>query len=129
MSFPRPIHLLVIAAVALFARLLFRRRPHEQPSTLPPDVYPDSRNRLPQITREELDGLGQELYDEIVGDSRSFAGLIGPGGIRLRAPACARVMRPASLYLRFEAGLDPRLAEVAVLATARENDQDFEWNA
>jgi len=99
------------------------------PDSLPPDVYPDSRNRLPLVQRDELDAVGQEVYDQAVSDARSLAGLHGPGGLRLRAPRLAALMRPLSLYLRFEAGLDPGLAEIATLATARETDQDFEWNA
>jgi 4-carboxymuconolactone decarboxylase len=94
---------------------------------LPPDIHPESRNRLPPVVRAELDPEGQQLYDEIVGDARSFVGLHGPGAIRLRAPRLARLARPESHYLRFDAGLDPRLSEIITLATARELDQDYEW--
>ncbi len=31
--------------------------------------------------------------------------------------------------MRFSAGLDPKLVEIAILATAREMDQRFEWYA
>lgn len=96
--------------------------------SLPPDCYPDSRNRLPLVTRAELSDLGKDVYDDVVGDARSFVGLLGPGGIRLRAPRLAQLMRPVNHYLRFDAGLDQRLAEIAILATARENDQHYEWN-
>ena len=43
-------------------------------------------DRLPPVVRDELDPEGQQMYDEIVGDARSFVGLHGPGAIRLRAP-------------------------------------------
>ena len=34
--------------------------------TLPKDVYPDSRNRLPVIGRDDLDERGKRAYDEVV---------------------------------------------------------------
>jgi 4-carboxymuconolactone decarboxylase len=95
---------------------------------LPPDIHPDSRNRLPPLERAALSDEGQRLYDEIAADARAFLGFRGPGALRLRAPGLARLERPLSHYLRFDAGLDPALAETLILAVARENDQDFEWN-
>lgn len=51
--------------------------------TLPKDVYPDSRNRLPLAKREDLDEEGKRAYDAAVSNQRSLAGLQGPAGIRL----------------------------------------------
>jgi 4-carboxymuconolactone decarboxylase len=96
---------------------------------LAPDLYADSRNRMPLVTRDELDDLGKRLYDEAVSDPRSIVGLHGPGGIRLRAPRLTELSRPTNRWLRYEAGLDRRLAELAILASARETDQHFEWFA
>jgi hypothetical protein len=43
---------------------------------LPKDVHPESLNRLPLITREELDPAGQKLYDSYATpDSISLSGL------------------------------------------------------
>ncbi len=88
----------------------------------PDDVYPDSRNRLPLIQREEMDEQGQKAYDSAVSNPRSLAGLQGPAGIRLHS-ARAR----ESEYLRYESDLGRRLTELAILVTAREMDQQFEW--
>lgn len=96
---------------------------------LPSDVYPDSRSRVPLIKRDQLDADGQKLYDQTAGDSRSIVGLQGPGGIQLYAAHLDAVHRPLNQYLRFSAGLDPKLVEIAILATAREMDQRFEWYA
>ena len=38
-------------------------------------------------------------------------------------------MRALNRYLRFEAGFTPRMREIAILATAREMDSQFEWCA
>ncbi len=88
----------------------------------PDDVYPDSRNRLPLIQREEMDEQGKKAYDSAVSNPRSLAGLQGPAGIRLHS-ARAR----ESEYLRYESDLGRRLTELAILVTAREMDQQFEW--
>lgn len=98
-------------------------------SGLPSDIYADSRSRVPLIKREQLDADGQKIYDQTAGDSRSIVGLQGPGGIRLYSPTLDAVDRPVNQFLRFNAGLDPKLVEIAILATAREMDQRFEWYA
>ncbi|MEE8177805.1 MAG: hypothetical protein V3T65_07405 [Acidobacteriota bacterium] len=89
----------------------------------PDDVYPDSRNRLPLVQREDMDERGQTAYDSAVSNPRSIAGLQGPAGIRLHS-ARAR----ESEYLRYESDLGRRLTELAILVTAREMDQQFEWS-
>ena len=96
---------------------------------LPADVYPESRNRLPLVRRDDLDALGQGLYDEIVRDPRSLAGLQGPGGIRLSSPKLYNATRATNQFLRFDAGFERSLAELAILVTAREMDHTFEWFA
>lgn len=96
---------------------------------LPKDVHPDSRSRLPLVKREELDERGKKVYDEAVNDSRSLAGLQGPGGIRLHNPRLAELQSPLSEYLRFENGLGPRLTQLAFLVVGREIDSQFEWTS
>ncbi len=96
---------------------------------LPADVYPDSRNRLPLPKRDQLDDVAKQLYDKISGDGRSPVGLQGPGGIRMYSPQLDAYEVQTSRYLRFEAGLDKRLEQIAILVTAREFDSDSEWNA
>ena len=95
--------------------------------TYPKDIDPDSRNRLPLVKREELDDLGKKLYDEMFKNPRSSAGLQGPGGLRLLSPRLAETTEPVHRYLRYETDMDPRLVELAILVTAREFDQQFEW--
>lgn len=95
----------------------------------PGDIYPESGNRLPPIDRAALDPAGQAIYDEILGDTRSLAGLRGPAGISMRSPRYYAQHRKANQMLRFDSGLEPRLRELAILVTARECDSAFEWNA
>jgi 4-carboxymuconolactone decarboxylase len=96
----------------------------------PEDIDPQSQCRLPLPRRDELDAEGQRIYDSLA-DPRggSLRGLRGPGGIHLHSPGLARHTRPLNHYLRQEAGLGGRLRELAILATARELDSQFEWAA
>jgi 4-carboxymuconolactone decarboxylase len=97
---------------------------------LPRDVHPASLSRLPLLERHELDAEGQAHYDTVVGpQSRTLVGLRGPSGIWLHSPKLAGFLREANQYLRFETALDRRLTELAILVTARELDNQFEWTA
>jgi 4-carboxymuconolactone decarboxylase len=97
---------------------------------LPKDVSANSLSRLPLLARDELDAQGREHYDEVVGpNSRTLVGLRGPSGIWLHSPRLAASVRAANQYLRFETALSRRLTELAILVTARELDNQFEWTA
>jgi 4-carboxymuconolactone decarboxylase len=99
-------------------------------AALPKDVYPDSRFRLPLPKREDLDDYGQRVFDRMVDPSRrSLVGLNGPAGIRMYDPKLADLMNDTNLYLRRETGFGDRLTEIAILTTAREMDNQFEWAA
>ena len=98
-------------------------------SDLPADIYPESRNRMPLVKRDDFDDNGKAIYDTFAAHSTSLVGLQGPIGLRLHNPLLSQVAQPLNLYLRFEAGLDEKLREVAILATARELDSAFEWCA
>ena len=80
--------------------------------------------------RADLDPEGQQVYDRLANpDGGTLRGLKGPGGIQLHSPELAQRSRPVNHYLRFEAGLSGRVRELAILATAREHDSQFEWAA
>ena len=97
---------------------------------LPRDVDPASLSRLPLLERHQLDAEGQRHYDAVVSpESRTLVGLRGPSGIWLHSPRLAGFLRAANQYLRFETALDRRLSELAILVTARELDNQFEWAA
>lgn len=97
--------------------------------SLPPDIYPESGSRLPPVNRSELDAAGQKEFDALVARTggASLAGLRGPGGLNLHSPKAAAYLNGLSQYLRHESGMSPRVREIAILVTAREMDQQFEW--
>ena len=98
--------------------------------TLPGDVDPESLSRLPLVKREQMDEQGRRFYDTVTGPrSRTLVGLQGPSGIWLHSPELGERVRAVNQYLRFETELERRLTELAILVTAREVDNQFEWTA
>lgn len=94
----------------------------------PADIDPKSGFRLPLLSRDELNEAGQQRYDRAArGDN--IAGLQGPTGIMLYSPVCSEAQGRVTRYLRHEAGIAPRVREVALLIVARCMDQQFEWTA
>jgi 4-carboxymuconolactone decarboxylase len=98
--------------------------------SLPADVNPETLSRLSPLRREALGEEQQKAYDAAMArpaGGLNLAGLKGPGGVWIRYPQLGKHMGPINRILRSELGLDPRLVEVAILATAREMDSQFEW--
>lgn len=96
----------------------------------PDDIDPQSGCRLPSPNRDELGPEGRRIYDSLADPSGgTLRGLRGPGGIMLHSEELARRARPVNQYLRNESGIEPSLRELAILATARELDSQFEWAA
>jgi amidase len=88
--------------------------------TVPKDVFPDSRNRLPLIKRESLDEHGRKAYDDAVALSNSSVGT--PQGV------AAILLHSSGVDVRWAAPLGRRMTELAILTTARERDQPYEWS-
>ena len=97
---------------------------------VPGDIYEESGCRLPYPKREDLDEPATALFDQLASpDGPSLVGLRGPGGIRLHSPGGAVAAQPLNRYLRWETGFGGRIRELAILVTAREHDNQFEWAA
>lgn len=92
--------------------------PEQYAASLPKDVYPDSRSRIPLIKRQDLDDEGKKAYDRrAAADTTSLAGLAGPGALRLHGSGRGRAADH----------VDKRLQELVRLVVSREMDQVFEW--
>jgi 4-carboxymuconolactone decarboxylase len=98
-------------------------------SNMPSDIDPQSGFRLPLPKREDLDEAGRQAYDRGATPGANIAGLQGPAGVQLYSLRTAPHLSAINRYLRFESGLSPRVREIAILATAREMDSQFEWVA
>jgi 4-carboxymuconolactone decarboxylase len=96
---------------------------------MPSDIDPQSGFRLPLRKREELDDAGKRAYDRANTPGKTIVGLRGPAGIHLYSTKTVEATNTINEYLRFQAGMDAKIREVAILTVAREMDSQFEWAA
>jgi hypothetical protein len=93
----------------------------QAPSSLPKDIDPVTLSRLPPVTPADLDEEGQRL----LAARKNFTP--GPG------PTHVTVYSPREESLGIPTGekspVGPRNFQLAVLITAREIDQQYEWTA
>src|SRR5579864_347884 len=104
----------VIALLSLFATIRICAQ-----ETLPKDINPDSRNRLPLIKRADLDDAGKKAYDAAVA---SFAGAPQAMGAEIRLHGTPGIIPQT------ESPLGMPLMQLAILITGREHDQPYEWS-
>lgn len=89
----------------------------EYNAALPDDIYPESGNRLPIVERDILDTQGKAKFDDVISpDTKTLAGIRGPGGIRLHGSGDLGKSR-----------VDLKTRELVRLIVSREMDQAFEW--
>ena len=86
----------------------------------------EAQNRMPPIPADKL----TEVQKKAAAEFEAARGtLSGPWAVILRSPEMVNRARSLSDYLRFSSSLPPRLSEFAILITAREWTQQYEWNA
>ena len=106
-----------VAAIALLTSSTVIRCLAEE-GALPRDVFPESRNRLPLLKRENVTDRARRTYDTAVAN---FAGAEPRGAaIRLHASPVTN--------LQMESPVGLPLLQLAILTTGREHDQPFEWS-
>ena len=98
--------------------------PEAYQASLPPDIHPETGNRFPKATREELDDLGKKLFDALPAGARG-----GPSSIRIYSPPEAEANGLENDYLRKRSGMDPQVREMAILVTVRELDSQYIWTS
>jgi 4-carboxymuconolactone decarboxylase len=145
MSVPKGVRIVLLTGVvsSLMGGVLRAQNPSSADSSttqaaipLPPDVYPDSRNRLPAPKREDMDDNDKKIFDEVTRGKLLPNGEPPPGflptgtpeaSVRLYSPKLAKAMSESSHYRKYETGLGNRVTEIAVLVTAYEMDNQYEW--
>ena len=90
-------------------------------NTLPPDIHPVTLSRLPPITAEDLDQEGRRL----LAARTNFTPGPGPTHITIYSPR----ERDLGIPSGEKSPVGPRYFQLAVLITAREIDQQYEWSA
>ncbi len=96
---------------------------------MPSDIDPQSGFRLPLLKRDDLDDAGKRAHDRANTPGKTIVGLRGPAGIGLYSTRTVEAHTTINHYLRFEAGFDPKIREIAIMTVAREMDSRFEWAA
>ena len=84
--------------------------------------------RLPEVTRDAVAEELRDAFDSLVAESGGSVPL-GPGAVAALSPEMALRRRPLSNYVRWELTLPQHVQELAILATARQMDCPYVWNA
>ena len=84
--------------------------------------------RLEEVTRESVAEELRGAFDALIADSGGQVPL-GPGAVAALSPEMALRRRPLSNYVRWELTLPQNVQELAILATARQMDCPYVWNA
>lgn len=128
--------LTVIAApIAPITSLIAAEAGFTMPSSLsasdfPDDIHMDSLARLPQIQRANLGAAGREAFDTYVSPGTGYgSGLRGPIGVWMNSPELAQAMFDVRQRVRYESDRDQRLTELAIISTAREINNQYEYTA
>lgn len=109
---------IVLTSIVLVAAPHVRLAAQSGQGTLPKDVYPDSRNRLPLVNRQDLSEQAKKAFDAAAANS--------PSG-RPEGAAAIRLHR-SGVDVRWESPVGRALTELAIISTAREHDQPYEWS-
>src|ERR1700682_4458293 len=92
-------------------------------------IYPDSRNRLPVVHRDQMDENGKRVYDINAHGAGKIAQPTGPSAIALYSPGAAEPLRRLNDYLRRDDSiLGKHVIEVAILVSSRELDSQYVWS-
>ena len=84
--------------------------------------------RVPALNREDVPEAQKATFDELVRD-RGEVPAFGPASVMFNAPEVAKRALGLAMYLRTDTSLEPRIRELGMLVTARENECQFIWNA
>ena len=103
---------LLLAALPAFA---------QAQNSLPPDIHPVTLSRLPPVTAADLDEEGQRL----LAARTNFTPGPGPTHVTIYSPR----ERDLGIPSGEKSPVGPRYFQLAVLITAREIDQQYEWSA
>ncbi len=97
---------------------------------LPNDIFTDSLARLPQVQRGDLDSVGKAAFDTYVRPGTGYeTGLRGPIGVWMNSPELAQALFDVRQRVRYGSDRDQRLTELAIISTAREINNQYEYTA
>ena len=94
-------------------------------SKLPADLDPQSRARLPYLTKSEMDAKGQKLFDFFKSKDGT---LTGPLAFAAYNSGVAQSLLDLHNAAITGGTLDPHTRELAILVACRETNYNLEWN-
>ena len=125
MTFDRRLRLIAAFLTLTSAAILASA---QSAATLPADLDPDSRARLPYLQRKDLDERAQKVFDTLPG--RSQEGILrGPLAFAAYNPGVAQALFALHNAAVGEGTLDAHVRELAILVACRETNYSLEWNA
>jgi len=111
------------AALVLTSGVLFAAA---QSATLPADLDPQSRARLPYLQRKDMDENNQKIFEQLPGLSKEGV-LSGPLAFAAYNPGVAKAL--FDLHNAAVGGtLTPHVRELAIMVACRETNYSLEWN-
>src|SRR6202790_4757845 len=84
-----------------------------------------AQDRMPEIPTDKMTEAQKKAVDEFV--AGRGAPVLGPFVPLLRSPVVFLRAKEMGDYLRFKTVLPPKLRELAILVTARQWTQQYEW--
>lgn len=125
-----PLSLLILAAVFTGGFMLRGALAQQSPVMMSNGLYSDSFTRVPLPRKEDLKtDEERQAWDKVVGPAGLQPGPVGANTLRLYFPIVADRYQDVVRYLREKSGLDPKLAQLAILVATRESSGQYEWNA
>jgi 4-carboxymuconolactone decarboxylase len=88
-----------------------------------------AQDRMPPIPADKLTPAQKKSQELLAATPRGAAGGGGPFVPLLRSPELMNRLQAVGEYLRFNNTLPQKLVEMAILMTARQWTQQYEWNA
>ena len=96
--------------------------------TLPADLDPVSRARLPYLQRKDMDERSLKTYDTLPGRNPDGT-LRGPLAFAAYNPGAAKALFDLHNAAVGEGTLNPHVRELAIMVASRETNYSLEWNA
>jgi 4-carboxymuconolactone decarboxylase len=125
-----PLSLLILSSVFAGGFIFRGALAQQSPAVMANGLYPDSFTRVPLPKKEDLKtDEERQAFDKVAGPNGIQPGPVGANTLRLYFPIVADRYRDVVRYLRERSGLDPKLAELAILVATRESSGQYEWNA
>ena len=80
--------------------------------------------RVPYVKREDLPEEQKPIFDRIAKTRGSVQNVFGA---LMNSPEAAQVVTSVGEYIRYKSKLDPAIRETAILTTAKELNNSYEW--